>query len=72
MTKKEVIEYYGSVNVAADKLQLTVQAIYKWPDELSPRQARYVEMVSGGRIVDNRTQQKMGIGLQNFRLNKWG
>ena len=50
MTKRDVIEYYGSVKKAAEALQLTIYAIYKWPDELSERQARYVNLQSKGEL----------------------
>jgi len=50
MKKQDVIDYYGSVKKASDALKLTVHAIYKWPEELSERQARYVNLQSKGKL----------------------
>ena len=50
MKKRDVINHYGSVKKAAEALQLTIYAIYKWPDELSERQARYVNLQSKGEL----------------------
>ena len=50
MKKQEIIDYYGSVKKAAEALEIKPVTIYKWPEELSERQAKYVTLQTKGKL----------------------
>ena len=52
MTKKQAIEMFGSVRKTAEALEITVQAVYQWPDKL--------KLETADRVLGayHRTQQK--------------
>ena len=61
MTKKEVIEYFGSPAETARALHLTRAAICQWPDELSHSIAFKVELASEGVLLTDRTKRHLKL-----------
>lgn len=50
MKKKEVIDYFGSVQLAAEALGMTHQAIYAWGDEVPAQRQAHVELATKGKV----------------------
>ena len=51
MKKRELIKYFGSARVAAEKLGITSQAIYLWNDTVPEAQAWRAQHVSDGALT---------------------
>ena len=57
MTKKEVIEYFGSPARAARLLRISRSSITQWPDVLTDRIAFRVELATNGALKSDETLQ---------------
>ena len=61
MTKKEVIEYFGSASNTARALRISRSAVCLWPDVLSESIAYKVELASGGGLKTKETLRLLNI-----------
>lgn len=50
MTKKEVIEFFGSKAATARALRISYQSVRQWPDVLPDRIGYRVELATKGRF----------------------
>ena len=50
MNKQKVIQYFGTPKKTAEKLGITSQAVYLWPDPIPEAQAWRAQHESGGEL----------------------
>lgn len=50
MKKQDVIDHFGSVQLAAEALGMTHQAIYAWGDNVPPSRQAHVELATKGKV----------------------
>ena len=50
MRKQDVIEYFGTMTLAADALGISVPAVSQWPEIVPELRALQLERVTGGKL----------------------
>ena len=60
MKTQDVIDYFGSVAKAADKLGMTHQAIYAWGDEVPWTRQAHVQAATKNRIKKDKVRKVKG------------
>jgi len=50
MDKQQVIDHFGGVREVAEALDVSVQAIYKWPPRVPLLRAYQIERLTGGAL----------------------
>lgn len=50
MKKADVIEHFGSVAMTARALRISVQAVYKWNDDVPETMAYKVQVITKGKL----------------------
>ena len=50
MNKQAAIDYFGSVKDLAEALNISTQAIYKWPDRVPELQAMRIDRLTEQRL----------------------
>lgn len=50
MKKKDVLEYFGNVAKTARALKISVQAVYKWGDEIPETMQFKIQVLTKGKL----------------------
>ncbi len=51
MRKKQVVKHFGGITKAAQALNISRQAVSKWPDIVPIKQAWKIERLTGGKVA---------------------
>ncbi len=59
MDKKTAIDYFGGVAKTAQVLNISRQAVHKWPDIVPINQAWKIQRITGGKVAMKLNDYKM-------------